>query len=150
MAVSYTHLAMLVDRETKIMNFQKEKYYMAHILMDGMDAATGRIDDKKKADEIVGACRNGQALVTSVLKEEKTVAPPKLYDLTTLQRDANRLFGFTAKQTLEYTQSLYEKKLATYPRTDSPVSYTHLDVYKRQVPRSGLLRHLREVHAGAV
>lgn len=112
-------LAMLVDRETKIMNFQKEKYYMAHILMDGMDAATGRIDDKNKADEIVGACQNGQALVTSVLKEEKTVAPPKLYDLTTLQRDANRLFGFTAKQTLEYTQSLYEKKLATYPRTDS-------------------------------
>ena len=112
-------LAMLVDRETKIMNFQKEKYYMAHILMDGIDAATGRIDDKNKADEVVGACRNGQALVTSVLKEEKTVAPPKLYDLTTLQRDANRLFGFTAKQTLEYTQSLYEKKLATYPRTDS-------------------------------
>ncbi len=112
-------LAMLVDRETKIMNFQKEKYYMAHILMDGIDAATGRIDDKSKADEIVGACRNGQAHVTSVLKEEKTVAPPKLYDLTTLQRDANRLFGFTAKQTLEYTQSLYEKKLATYPRTDS-------------------------------
>ncbi|GFI30125.1 DNA topoisomerase 3 [Lachnospiraceae bacterium] len=112
-------LAMLVDRETKIKNFQKEKYYMAHILMDGIDAATGRIDDKNKADEIVGACQNGQALVTSVLKEEKTVAPPKLYDLTTLQRDANRLFGFTAKQTLEYTQSLYEKKLATYPRTDS-------------------------------
>lgn len=112
-------LAMLVDREAKIMNFQKEKYYMAHILMDGMDAATGRIDDKEKADEIVGACRNGQALTTSVVKEEKTVMPPKLYDLTTLQRDANRLFGFTAKQTLEYTQSLYEKKLATYPRTDS-------------------------------
>ncbi|MDE6318809.1 MAG: DNA topoisomerase 3, partial [Lachnospiraceae bacterium] len=112
-------LAMLVDRETKIMNFQKEKYYMAHILMDGIDAATGRIDDKNKADEVAGACRNGQALVTSVLKEEKTAMPPKLYDLTTLQRDANRLFGFTAKQTLEYTQSLYEKKLATYPRTDS-------------------------------
>ena len=117
--VQTSTLAMLADRERKIVNFRKEKYYMAHILMDGMDAATGRIDDKKKADEIVGACRNGQALVTSVLKEEKTVAPPKLYDLTTLQRDANRLFGFTAKQTLEYTQSLYEKKLATYPRTDS-------------------------------
>jgi DNA topoisomerase-3 len=112
-------LAMLVDRETKIMNFQKEKYYMAHILMDGTDAATGRIDDKNKAEEIAGACQNGQALVTSVIKEEKSVMPPKLYDLTTLQRDANRLFGFTAKQTLEYTQSLYEKKLATYPRTDS-------------------------------
>ena len=112
-------LAMLVDREAKIMNFQKETYYMAHILMDGIDAATGRIDDKKKADGIVGACRNGQALTTSVVKEEKAAMPPKLYDLTTLQRDANRLFGFTAKQTLEYTQSLYEKKLATYPRTDS-------------------------------
>ncbi len=112
-------LAMLVDREAKIMNFRKEKYYMAHILMDGMDAATGRIDDRGKADEIAGACQNGQALVTSVIKEEKSVLPPKLYDLTTLQRDANRLFGFTAKQTLEYTQSLYEKKLATYPRTDS-------------------------------
>ena len=112
-------LAMLVDREAKIMNFQKEKYYMAHILMDGMDAATGRIDDKAKADEIAGACRDGQALTTSVVKEEKAVMPPKLYDLTTLQRDANRLFGFTAKQTLGYTQSLYEKKLATYPRTDS-------------------------------
>lgn len=112
-------LAMLVDREAKIMNFQKEKYYMAHILTDGMDAATGRIDDKKKADEIAGACQNGQAFATSVVKEEKAVMPPKLYDLTTLQRDANRLFGFTAKQTLEYMQSLYEKKLATYPRTDS-------------------------------
>ena len=112
-------LAMLVDREAKIMNFQKEKYYMAHILMDGMDAATGRIDNKEKAEEIAGACRNGQALATSVVKEEKAVMPPKLYDLTTLQRDANRLFGFTAKQTLEYTQSLYEKKLVTYPRTDS-------------------------------
>ncbi len=112
-------LAMLADRERKIVNFRKEKYYMAHILMDGMDAATGRIDDKNKADEIAGACRDGQALTTSVVKEEKAVMPPKLYDLTTLQRDANRLFGFTAKQTLEYTQSLYEKKLATYPRTDS-------------------------------
>lgn len=112
-------LAMLAEREAKIMNFRKEKYYMAHILMDGIDAATGRIDEKEKADGIAGACRNGQALITSVLKEEKAAAPPKLYDLTTLQRDANRLFGFTAKQTLEYTQSLYEKKLATYPRTDS-------------------------------
>ena len=112
-------LAMIVERVEKIRNFRKEKYYTAHILMDGMDAATGRIDDKGKADEIMRACRNGRALVTSVLKEEKSVIPPKLYDLTTLQRDANRLFGFTAKQTLEYTQSLYEKKLVTYPRTDS-------------------------------
>lgn len=112
-------LAMLVEREAKIMNFKKEQYFMAHILCGGVDAATERIDNKTEAENVAGACLNGQALVTSVAKEEKTVAPPKLYDLTTLQRDANRLFGFTAKQTLEYTQSLYEKKLCTYPRTDS-------------------------------
>ena len=112
-------LAMLVEREAKIMNFKKEQYFMAHILCGGVDAVTERIDNKTEAEKIAGACLNGQAFVTSVAKEEKTVAPPKLYDLTTLQRDANRLFGFTAKQTLEYTQSLYEKKLCTYPRTDS-------------------------------
>ena len=112
-------LAMLVDREAKIMNFKKEQYYMVHILCGGIDAVTEKINDKAEAETVTGACLNGQALVTSVVKEEKTAAPPKLYDLTTLQRDANRLFGFTAKQTLEYTQSLYEKKLCTYPRTDS-------------------------------
>ena len=112
-------LAMIVERESKIMNFKKEQYFMAHILCGGVDAVTERIDNKTEAENVAGACLNGQALVTSVAKEEKTVAPPKLYDLTTLQRDANRLFGFTAKQTLEYTQSLYEKKLCTYPRTDS-------------------------------
>ena len=112
-------LAMLVEREEKIRNFKKEQYYMAHILMDGMDAATERIDDKPQAESIAAACEKGAATVSSVTKEKKTIQPPKLYDLTTLQRDANRLFGFTAKQTLEYTQSLYEKKLVTYPRTDS-------------------------------
>ena len=112
-------LAMLVDRESKIMNFKKEAYYMAHIMGNGLDAVSEHISYKTEAERIAGACENGQALVTSVVKEEKWVAPPKLYDLTTLQRDANRLFGFTAKQTLEYTQSLYEKKLVTYPRTDS-------------------------------
>ena len=112
-------LAMLVEREAKIMNFKKEQYFMAHILCGGVDVVTERIDSKTEAENVAGACLNGQALVTSVVKEEKTVTPPKLYDITTLQRDANRLFGFTAKQTLEYTQSLYEKKLCTYPRTDS-------------------------------
>lgn len=112
-------LAMLVEREAKIMNFKKEAYYVAHILGNGLDAVSEHIRDKAEAEKIAGACANGQTLVTAVVKEEKWVAPPKLYDLTTLQRDANRLFGFTAKQTLEYTQSLYEKKLVTYPRTDS-------------------------------
>ena len=112
-------LAMLVERETNIMDFKKETYYKVQIRCHGLDASTERIDHKTEADKIAGACLNRQALVVSVGKEEVKEAPPKLYDLTTLQRDANRLFGFTAKQTLDYTQSLYEKKLCTYPRTDS-------------------------------
>lgn len=112
-------LAMLVEREQKIAEFKKEQYFLSHILCDGMDAVTERIRDQRKAEEIAGACQNGQALVVSVVKEEKSIQPPKLYDLTTLQREANRYFGFTAQQTLDYTQSLYEKKLVTYPRTDS-------------------------------
>ena len=120
-------LAMLVDRESKIMNFKKEAYYIAHIMGNGLDAVSEHISDKAEAERTAGACENGQAHVTSMVKEEKWVAPPKLYDLTTLQRDANRLFGFTAKQTLEYTQSLYEKKLVTYPRTDS--QYLSDDMY---------------------
>ena len=112
-------LAMLVEREEKIRNFKKEPYYTAHILTGGMDAATEKIAEKAQAEGIAAACESKTATVVSVTKEKKTVQPPKLYDLTSLQRDANRLFGFTAKQTLEYTQSLYEKKLVTYPRTDS-------------------------------
>ncbi len=112
-------LAMLVEREERIRNFKKEPYYTAHILMDGIDAAAESTSDKAQAENIAAACESKAATVVSVTKEKKTVQPPKLYDLTTLQRDANRLFGFTAKQTLEYTQSLYEKKLVTYPRTDS-------------------------------
>ena len=112
-------LAMMVDREQRISDFKKERYFMVHLLCGGLDAVTGRIDEQDKAEEIMGACQKGQALVVSVKQEEKSVYPPKLYDLTTLQRDANRLFGFTAQQTLDYTQSLYEQKLVTYPRTDS-------------------------------
>lgn len=112
-------LAMMVEREQSISDFKKERYFMVHLLCGGLDAVTGRIDEQDKAEEILRACQKGQALVVSVKQEEKSVYPPKLYDLTTLQRDANRLFGFTAQQTLDYTQSLYEQKLVTYPRTDS-------------------------------
>ena len=70
--------AMLVERESRIMNFKKEQYYMAHILCGGVDVVTERIDSKTEAEKIAGACLNGQALVTSVVKEEKAVAPPKL------------------------------------------------------------------------
>ncbi|MCM1192888.1 MAG: DNA topoisomerase 3 [Acetatifactor muris] len=112
-------LAMLVGREEKIRNFKKEKYFAVHISCGGVDAVAGRIDSREEAEKTAGECRDGQAQAVSVEKEEKTILPPKLYDLTTLQRDANRIFGFTAKETLEYLQNLYEKKLATYPRTDS-------------------------------
>ena len=110
---------MLVTREYERMYFKKEKYFIGHLLWNGMDAVTERIVKKEEVETMVRACQTGQALIASVTKETKTIAPPKLYDLTTLQREANRIFGFTAKQTLEYTQSLYEKKLCTYPRTDS-------------------------------
>ena len=112
-------LAMLVQRECERMYFKKEKYFIGHLFWNDMDAVTEKIAKKEEAERMVRACQIGQALITSVTKETKTIAPPKLYDLTTLQREANRIFGFTAKQTLEYTQSLYEKKLCTYPRTDS-------------------------------
>jgi DNA topoisomerase-3 len=112
-------LAMLVDRESEIMNFKKKQYFKVHITEKNVDAVTVEVESREEADRIAAACNNGQAKVISIKKEEKNTAPPKLYDLTTLQRDANRIFGLTAKQTLEYTQILYEKKLATYPRTDS-------------------------------
>jgi len=112
-------LAMLVQRHLQIANFQKEKYFHAHIDCDGIDAISGKITERSEAERIQTACHGGQAVVTAITKEQKTVNPPKLYDLTTLQREANRLYGFTAQQTLDYTQSLYEKKLVTYPRTDS-------------------------------
>ena len=142
-------LAMLVEREEKIRNFQKEKYYMAHILMDGVDAATERIADKAQAESLAAACESKTAAVVSVTKEEKTVQPPKLYDLTTLQRDANRIFGFTAKQTLEYTQSLYEKKLVTYPRTDSQYLSDDMEDTARGVIRAVYKAILFEEPSGA-
>lgn len=121
-------LAMIVEREQEITDFKKQQYFMTHILVevpvrdgiyDGVDAVSERIDSKQKADDIAALCKGNTALVVSVEKDKKRMAPPKLYDLTSLQRDANRMFGFTAKQTLEYTQNLYEKKMVTYPRTDS-------------------------------
>ena len=112
-------LAMIVAREAEIAAFQKKAHYVAHIVCDGMDAGSENFAEREKAEKLVAMCRGREALVTAVLKEEKKVAAPKLYDLTTLQRDANRLYGFTAKQTLEYAQSLYENRLLTYPRTDS-------------------------------
>lgn len=101
-------LAMLVEREKSIENFQKEKYYLVHLLMDGLDAVSNRIKEKSAAVQMMEDMKDETAQILSVKKEKKKVQPPKLYDLTTLQREANRLLGFTAQQTLDYTQSLYE------------------------------------------
>ena len=112
-------LKMLVDRDAKILRFQKEKYYTVGIQSSSLKADSARISDAETAKSLKEKCTGATAVCASVKREKKTEQPPKLYDLTTLQREANRLFGFTAKQTLDYAQQLYEKRLLTYPRTDS-------------------------------
>ena len=112
-------LNLLVERDGKITMFHKEKYHIVHIDCGGVDAESERISDAAAADALRTACKSSQAVCVSLKKEKKTALPPKLFDLTLLQREANRVYGFTAKQTLDYAQSLYEKRFLTYPRTDS-------------------------------
>ena len=112
-------LAMLADRDSRITLFHKEKYHHVRLALEGAEAVSEKIPAMEDAQAIRDACDGQQAVCVSVAREKKTEKPPKLYDLTTLQREANRVFGYTAKQTLDYAQSLYEKKLLTYPRTDS-------------------------------
>ena len=112
-------LKMLVDRDAAITTFKKEKYYHVRLVLSGAEAASEKLSDRSEADKLKAACEVSKAVCASLVKEKKTAAPPKLFDLTSLQREANRLFGYTAKQTLDLAQSLYEKRLLTYPRTDS-------------------------------
>ena len=112
-------LKMLVDRDAAITTFKKEKYYHVRLALSGAEAASEKLSDRSEADRLKAACEASKAVCTSLVKEKKTAAPPKLFDLTSLQREANRLFGYTAKQTLDLAQALYEKRLLTYPRTDS-------------------------------
>ena len=112
-------LAMLANRDSKIVLFRKEKYHHVRLALEGAEAVSDRIVSPEDAQAIRDACDGQRAVCVSVVREKKVVKPPKLYDLTTLQREANRVFGYTAKQTLDYAQSLYEQKLLTYPRTDS-------------------------------
>ena len=126
-------LAMLVEREGKITSFHKEKYFNVHISKDSLTADMEKVKTEDEAKAIAAACNKKQAVVSSLKKETKTVNPPKLYDLTTLQREANRYYGFTAQQTLDLVQSLYEKKLLTYPRTDSQFITEDMESTARQV-----------------
>ena len=112
-------LKMLVDRDAAISTFKKEKYYHVRLSLSGAEAVSKRFPAADEAQALRKSCEASQAVCTSLVKEKKTTAPPKLFDLTSLQREANRIYGYTAKQTLDLAQALYEKKLLTYPRTDS-------------------------------
>lgn len=111
-------LAMIVKRDDEIDNFKKEKYYTVEIDLDGFSLSTDRIDDKIVADQLLNLVGN-TIEINDVIQKEKVTNPELPFDLTTLQRECNKYFGYSAKQTLDYAQSLYEKKFITYPRTDS-------------------------------
>ena len=112
-------LALIVQREAEIDTFKPVPFYTVTLELPGFSVTGERMADKAAAQQLKTACQSATATVKKVERKDKSEKPPALYDLTTLQRDANRLLGFTAQQTLDYLQNLYEKKLCTYPRTDS-------------------------------
>ncbi len=112
-------LAMVVAREAEIGAFKSKPFYTVELSLPGFTAVSQRMKDKAEAAAVCKNCAGGTVTVKKVERKDKSEKPPALYDLTTLQRDANRLLGYTAQQTLDYLQNLYEKKLCTYPRTDS-------------------------------
>ena len=112
-------LALIVQREAEIDSFKPVPFYTVQLELPGLAVSGERMKDKAAAEQLRESCQGASAVVKQVERKDKSEKPPALYDLTTLQRDANRLLGFTAQQTLDYLQALYEKKLCTYPRTDS-------------------------------
>ena len=112
-------LAMLTERQDRIEHFQKETFYRVELTDGKLVAVSENITNKADAELLEALCDGSEAIITELKREQKKVSPPKLYDLTSLQREANRYFGFTAKKTLDLLQELYEEKLVTYPRTDS-------------------------------
>ena len=111
-------LAMIVKRDDEIANFKKEKYYTVELSTNGFTLSTDRIDDEIAAEQLISLVGD-KIEITDIIQKEKITKPDLPFDLTTLQRECNKFFGYSAKQTLDYAQSLYEKKLITYPRTDS-------------------------------
>lgn len=112
-------LSLIVQRECEIDAFKPELFYMVQLNCDGFTASSEKMKDKSQAEKIKQECCGNSVTVKSIERKEKTERPPLLFDLTTLQRTANRELGYTSQQTLDYLQALYEKKLCTYPRTDS-------------------------------
>ena len=124
-------LALIVNREDAIKSFEVKTFYTVQLSI-GFIAQSERIADREVAEAVRAACHAQAVTVTNIRKKTYRDKPPKLFDLTTLQRDANRLFGFTAQQTLDYAQSLYEHQLITYPRTDS--RYLTIDMQEKIIP----------------
>ena len=112
-------LAMLTERQDRIEHFQKETFYRVELTDGKLVAVSENITNKADVELLAALCDGSEAIITELKREQKKISPPKLYDLTSLQREANRYFGFTAKKTLDLLQELYEEKLVTYPRTDS-------------------------------
>lgn len=112
-------LAMLAERQERIEHFQKEAFYKVALTDGKLTVVSENIANEEAADLLAALCNGSTAVVTQMKKEDKKAFPPRLYDLTSLQREANRYFGYTAKRTLDMLQELYEEKLVTYPRTDS-------------------------------
>ena len=112
-------LAMIAERQERIEHFQKEAFYKVALTDGKLTVVSENIANEEAADLLAALCNGSTAVVTQMKKEDKKAFPPRLYDLTSLQREANRYFGYTAKRTLEMLQELYEEKLVTYPRTDS-------------------------------
>ena len=131
-------LAMVVDRWSAIQNFRSEPFYSIVLQLPGFEVSSEKLKNKAEAEALLYQCQGQSAIVKEIRTQDKTEKPPKLYDLTTLQREANRLLGFTAQQTLDYAQSLYEKKLITYPRTDSRYLTSDMAESTASVLRSAL------------
>lgn len=123
-------LVMLAERSKEIESFEPVPYYNVHLNVGGVDAVREKLFDQSEADELAAKCNGQSVTVKSVERKEKNVHPPKLYDLTMLQRDANRLFGYSARVTLDAAQKLYEMKLISYPRTDTDSQYIPEDMQK--------------------
>lgn len=120
-------LALLVEREAQIQAFRSTPFYTVRLDCGSLTAASERLTERAEAEQIAALCDGKEARISKLEQKERLEQPPRLYDLTSLQRDANRLLGYTAQQTLDYAQSLYEKKLASYPRTDSRYLTSHME-----------------------
>ena len=135
-------LAMIVERNQKVNGFKKEKYFETHLTCGDFHAVSEKFTSKEEADMLAALCQGKMCRVITDEEKEKTVQPPLLYDLTTLQRDANRILGYTAQETLNYAQSLYEDGMITYPRTDSQYLNDEMEISEEEM--IGMLQEFDE------